>query len=837
MTTRRVVMKFGGTSVSSLERWRTIADLIAHRQAEGLHPIIVCSAISGVSNLLERLLPDSVVGQGPVICETLRDAHEKLADELDISPGVVEDDLAELERIASGAELLGEFTPRLRARVMAMGELMLSKLAFAWLRNQGIPVTWVDARTLLTSLPGPNPSRHYLSASCPFTPDPSLDLPAGLVITQGFIARDAQGDTVLLGRGGSDTSAAYLAARFNAERLEIWTDVPGMYTADPRVVPHARLLRRMDYNEAQELAAMGAKVLHPRCLAPVAQFAIPLWIKATPRPEAEGTIIEPQAKVAPGVKALAARKGILVLSIETLGMWQEAGFLARAFGVLQQHGLSVDHVATGESNVTVTLDALANALDPAVLDQAVQALRSFAEVKVVGPCAAVSLVGRNIRSILHELGPALEAFAEFPIHLVSQAASDLDLTFVVDEVHADRLLLTLHQRLLDQANSPELGPAWREDAPAPSRWMQHREKLLAAANGGTPLYVHDLSEVQNRAQSFAQLPLHQAFFAMKACPLPEVLSAVASEGLGIECVSIGELRLARQAAPAAKLLFTPNFAPRAEYEAAYSMGATVTIDGLHPVQQWGELLQGKSALVRVDPGHGRGHHRHVRTAGAASKFGIPIDELPSFARACADAGVTIAGVHAHVGSGVYDLDSWLNTGKQLLDLRKLFPAMRVIDLGGGLAVPYRPRDPHFDLAGLADRLTLLRQQAPEIEFWMEPGRWLVAEAGALLVRVTQLKERGGRRIIGVDAGMNALLRPALYGAWHSVENLSRPDGPRIVADVVGPICESADLLAQGRSIVAPEEGDILLVGTAGAYGLAMASTYNSRPLPRSVLWA
>ena len=831
----RVVLKFGGTSVSSLDRWRTILRLVRDRQAEGLAPMVVCSAVTGISNLLDRLLPDAILGRHGGALATIRGRHTKLARDMAVPIELIEGELAELERIASGVALLGEFTPRLRARVMASGELMITRLGAAWLSRQGLGAEWHDAREFLQSTIGPNDARHYLAASCRHDRDASVNERLGdaVVLTQGFIARDVEGRTVLLGRGGSDTSGAYLAAIVGAARLEIWTDVPGMYTADPRVVPHARLLRRLTYAEAQELAAMGAKVLHPRCIGPVAASGIPLWIRATPAPDSEGTVLSPEASPSPGVRALAARAGILLLSIETLGMWQEAGFLARVFSALERHGLSVDHVATGESNVTVSLDTLANALDPRVLDAATAELRLFAEVKVIGPCAAVSLVGCQVRSVLHELGPALEAFAEMPIHLVSQAANDLAITFIVDVVHADRLLLSLHQRLLDNINSPELGNSWQVDEPVSTPWTAHRDALLALAGGGTPVYVHDLSRIRSQAQKLRMLPLDRVFFAMKACPLPEVVATVAQAGLGIECVSAGEMMIARRAVPGVPLLFTPNFAPRSEYETAFDLGAIVTLDGTHPLTHWPDLLASRQVVVRVDPGTGRGHHRHVRTAGSGSKFGIPIEELPAFVASCTRAQTQVVGLHAHVGSGVLDVESWLDTARLLFGLCDILPHVRSVDLGGGLAVPYRARDAHFDLAGLGYRLAELKAAAPAIELWMEPGRWVVAEAGCLLVRVTQLKQRGGRCIVGVDGGMNALLRPALYGAWHAIENLSRPSGPTVVVDIVGPICESADVLGQARSMVQPQEGDVLLIHTAGAYGIAMSNTYNSRALPRN----
>ena len=186
-----------------------------------------------------------------------------------------------------------------------------------------------------------------------------------VVVTQGFIASDNEGNTVLLGRGGSDTSGAYFAAKLQAQRLEIWTDVPGMFSANPRSIPSARLLKALHYDEAQEIASNGAKVLHPRCILPVRQYGIPLYIHATQTPELEGTVIS----TAPGegaaqVKAIALKKGITLISMESPGMWHEVGFLADAFKVFKDHGMSVDLVSTSETNVTVSLDPGANTLDP-----------------------------------------------------------------------------------------------------------------------------------------------------------------------------------------------------------------------------------------------------------------------------------------------------------------------------------------------------------------------------------------------------------------------------------------------------------------------------------------
>ena len=330
---------------------------------------------------------------------------------------------------------------------------MATHIGAHFLRAQGLEVAWTDARTMLRAERAAGGSRaSLLAATCSFAPDAALErrlleLPP-IVITQGFIASDDEDNTVLLGRGGSDTSAAYLAAKLRAQRLEIWTDVPGMFSADPRYTPSARLLRALHYDEAQEIATSGAKVLHPRCILPARQYRIPLHVYATQAPEMPGTVLGAEgADGGAQVKAVCTKKGITLVALESPGMWHQVGFLADAFQIFKQHGMSVDLVSTSETNVTVSLDPAANTLDNTRVAELVADLSRLCRVQVIGPCASVSLVGRNIRAILHQLGGAFEFFEEQKIYLVSQAANDLNFTFVVDESQGDRLVEQLHELL------------------------------------------------------------------------------------------------------------------------------------------------------------------------------------------------------------------------------------------------------------------------------------------------------------------------------------------------------------------------------------------------------
>src|SRR6202142_2347424 len=464
-----VVLKFGGTSVSSLGNWRNIASVVRARLAAGTRVLVVHSALSGITDRLEALLQAALRGVHDPVLDAIEQRHEVLCAELGI--GVSEQlagYFAELRNLAAGVALTAEISDRTRARVLAAGELMATELGARYLHAVGIDAHWWDVRSGMKSeqRAGATARANFLSATCDYAPDCALQaqlaaLP-GVIVTQGFIASDAAGDTVLLGRGGSDTSAAYLAAKLHALRLEIWTDVPGMFSANPRSTPQARHLRALHYDEAQEIASSGAKVLHPRCILPVKSLQIPIAVYATQSPQLEGTHIGPDVgDGAAQVNAVCIKKGITLVSLDSPGMWHEVGFLADAFQLFKRHGLSVDLVSTSETNVTVSLHPAANTVDARVLEVLLADLSQLCRAQILGPCASVSLVGRNIRAILQQLGEAFELFAEQRVYLLSQAANDLNFSFVVDEDQGDRLVNELHERLIRPVRSGAvLGPTW-----------------------------------------------------------------------------------------------------------------------------------------------------------------------------------------------------------------------------------------------------------------------------------------------------------------------------------------------------------------------------------------
>ena len=655
-------------------------------------------------------------------------------------------------------------------------------------------------------------------------------------------------DTAILGRGGSDTSAAYFGALLGAQRVEIWTDVPGMFSANPREVPDARLLTRLDYAEAQEIATTGAKVLHPRSIGPCREARVPMAILDTERPDLPGTRIESGALTVPGVKAISRRNGIVLVSMESIGMWQQVGFLADIFERFKRHGLSVDLIGSSETNVTVSLDPSENLVSTDVLARLSEDLSEVCRVKVIAPCAAITLVGRGMRSLLYKLSDIWAAFGHERVHLISQSSNDLNLTFVIDEADADGMIAQLHAELIDSEAMPVgdatvFGPSWRDIAHGrPQRaapwWEARRNTLLQIAEQGTPAYVYDLATVRARAQSLLAVEaIDRRFFAIKANPHPAILRALHALGFGLECVSQGEIEhvfASVEGIDPAHVLFTPSFAPRAEYDAAFARGVTVTLDNVEALRRWPETFRGRDLWLRLDLGRGDGHHAKVVTGGIASKFGLPLVAFDDFVSEAQRLDARITGIHAHLGSGIDTTAHWREVYAELAGFADSVGTVDTIDIGGGLPIPYKPDAEPFDLQGWAEGLAGIKAAYPRYALAIEPGRFLVAEAGVLLAHVTQVVEKQGIHRVGLDAGMHTLMRPALYAAWHGIHNLSRlGDTHDAPCDAVGPICESGDVFGTGRRLpAATREGDVVLIADAGAYGRVMSNTYNLRALPR-----
>ncbi|MBP7370340.1 MAG: bifunctional aspartate kinase/diaminopimelate decarboxylase [Arenimonas sp.] len=853
-----IVLKFGGTSVSQRHRWDTIGRLMRERlEKDASGVLVVVSALSGVTNQLQSLIDHADNEQFLQATYTaIVDRHISFIQALDLTADILAERFATLYTLITD-ERRHDRAYDWQAELLSQGELLSSTLGVAYLKSQNMPVAWLDARQWLQAVSVPNQSAwaSRLSVSCEYQGNEDwrqrFNENAPFLITQGFIARALDGKTAILGRGGSDTSAAYFGALLRAKRVEIWTDVPGMFSANPRAVPDARLLNHLEYQEAQEIATTGAKVLHPRCIHPCRDLSVPLWIRDTERPEMPGTCISRSSEKHPGVKAISTRTGIVLLSMESVGMWQQVGFLADLFACFKEHGLSVDLISTSETNVTISLDPSDNLVNSNVLDALCEDLSQICRVKVITPCSAVTLVGQGMRSMLDQLTDIWAEFGRERVHLISQSSNDLNLTFVVDDTVAQDMLPKLHELLIESGAMPVeessvFGSSWQEIAfakklPAMHWWQKAIPGLTEIANQGTPAYVYHLPTVRVQAEKIKTMAaLDQYFYAIKANAYPEILRVLEQQGFGFECVSVAELQHVLKFFPSLskdRLLFTPSFATKQDYLAARTLAQWITVDSLYPLQHWPELFAGQSLVLRIDPGYGLGHHSHVKTGGADAKFGLAIEDLAKFVATAKSINARIDVLHSHVGSGVKEKSHWAELFAQLAHYADEIGTVKAINLGGGLSVPYGDQEHEFDVDGLAQALSESKAQWPHYAVWMEPGRFMVAQSGVLLTRVSQVVSKMGVHRVGLDAGMNALMRPALYESKHRMVNISRmDDAQKRRVDVVGPICESTDVLAKHVLLpIATQEYDVLLIDTAGAYGFVMANQYNQRALPREVI--
>lgn len=831
------VLKFGGSSVSTPAQWGTILQQVSNNIEQGYRVLVVHSACYGLTNALE-----AQIKTGTSVYKSVESRLKALLNDFEQPINDFKSDLSQLRQLCD----LPQLNDYQQAELLCWGERVCHRVFINHIRT-GQTVDSLNPKDWLTTTVNDhrNPHSRVLSAKCEVHPNPVIreQLKQSFYLMPGFFAADEAGRTVLLGRSGSDTSATYMAVLLQAERIEIWTDVDGIFSANPHQIPQAKLLLRLGYQEAREIAASGGTVIHPRSILPAEQYNIPIYIKNTLRPDAPGTVLKREfSPTKPRVSAVNTRHRVTLVSMESINMWHQAGFMSDLFAVYKELGLSVDLVSTAQTNVTVSLDAADNVITPAILTRLKQHLTPLCAVNITTNCSAVTLVGYRIRALADTIASVVATFADQRIYITTQSSNDLNQTFVVDEDQADKLARALHEVLITRLpERDEFGPSWadlvarRTDNPVTviPWWQQQRSRLLAMADLHSPCYVYDLNTLAEQADILKSLTaVDRFFFAMKANAHPAVLGKILQQGIGLETVSPGEIDrcLSLESPPDRRnLLFTPNFAPIEEYSRALEQGIATTIDNPALLYDYPAVFKNRRIILRLDPGHGSGHHRYVRTAGEQSKFGIPESTLPNLADWCEQHEILVFGLHAHTGSGILDHRNWQRIAHFLARGLAYFKDVEVINVGGGLGIKENPGDSGLDFKALNASLSDFKQQHPNIALWMEPGRFLVAHCGVLLAKVTQTKLKGKQGYIGLETGMNSLIRPALYGAWHNIVNLTRLDAPcDFSANIVGPMCESGDILGIDRPMPATRAGDVVLIANTGAYGATMASRYNLR---------
>ncbi|MEY3368483.1 MAG: diaminopimelate decarboxylase [Bacteroidota bacterium] len=360
---------------------------------------------------------------------------------------------------------------------------------------------------------------------------------------------------------------------------------------------------------------------------------------------------------------------------------------------------------------------------------------------------------------------------------------------------------------------------------------------------GTPLYVYDADIIKRQyhrmLQAF-QVPSLQINYACKANTNINILRFIRSLGAGLDAVSPQEVELGIRAGFHPRhIMFTPNCVALDELRHARDLGVRINIDSISLLEQFGHEFQDTPVGIRINPHIMAGGNTKISTGHVDSKFGISIHQLPHILKVVDATGLRVEGLHMHTGSDILDASVFLLGAEILMNAASHFPQLEYMDFGSGFKVPYRSNDVETDIEEVGARISerfqeFCREQGRELSLIFEPGKFLVSEAGNFLVRVNVVKPTPSTVFLGVDSGLNHLIRPMLYNSYHRIENISNPGGKPRIYTVVGNICET-DTFGSNRKIAETREGDILCMYNAGAYGFAMASNYNSRFRPAEVL--
>jgi aspartate kinase len=465
---KNVVMKFGGTSVADADAIRRLIAIVSAQAAKsGAPPVVVVSAMSKITDQLLKMTSDASRGERASIAEgidVIRQRHLTAIDTLIPADrrgpvtAAVENEIEELRAMLTALSILREASPRSSDGIAAAGELLSSRVVAAALQAAGLDAVWVDARKAIVT-------DDQYTVAAPLTAETNEALArevaphvrAGRVpVLGGFVGATRDGVATTLGRGGSDYSAAIVGAGLGVAEIQIWTDVDGMLTADPRVVRDPKVVAHLSFGEASELAYFGAKVLHPSTILPAVSTEIPVRILNSRRPEAVGTIItaRPPMNDRP-IVALACKRNVTVVEVTSTRMLMAHGFLRRLFEVFERYRTAVDVVTTSEVSVSVTID------DDRRLPEIANGLREFAEVTIEPSMAILCAVGENLR-----VDPAfairmLAGLDGVPLRMVSQAASRRNITVVIRDADLPIAMSRLHNAWFAASATPAAVEATR----------------------------------------------------------------------------------------------------------------------------------------------------------------------------------------------------------------------------------------------------------------------------------------------------------------------------------------------------------------------------------------
>ncbi len=447
-------MKFGGTSVKDEKAIKRTIEIVKNRNNSAF---VVVSALAGITNKLVQiteLISKRNPNEANNLSDNIKQIHLDLATQLGVfqsTSSFIIDSCDELQRIIYALDVIGEISNKSKDKILAIGETLSSFIVAEYANTVLLNSKHVDSRELIRT------DCNYTSAEVDFTSTQekisqhlqnhkNIDI----FICGGFISSDEYGNTTTLGRGGSDYTAAVIAKCINAEKLEIWTDVDGILTSDPRLIGNAMLIREISYIEAAELAFFGAKVLHPKTIYPAIESAIPVYVLNSYKPYGSGTLIQRKSNYSNMIKAIAFRKNITVINISSNRMLGAYGFLAKVFDVFLMNETSVDLVTTSEVSISLTIDNDCN------LNEIMKDLSSFASIEIIPNQAIISVIGEGIRNTTGIASQFFGAVNGINISMISMGASEVNLSIALSENELESAVKCLHNEFFEKKTLPDL---------------------------------------------------------------------------------------------------------------------------------------------------------------------------------------------------------------------------------------------------------------------------------------------------------------------------------------------------------------------------------------------
>ena len=832
---KHIVLKFGGSSMCE-KGYETMLQQIKKKEQCGYKTVVVVSAIGKTTNKLYKITQY----EGKGMFDSIYDLHMTLAKEMNVDFKELDKCLKELH---NEIELFkrdpSQNLVEQRIKILSYGEILSSIFLHNFLTSRGVSNNMINARSFIKADHNHTEIDPYnLSMKGEFRCREDrllhlMDSDELIYVTQGFVASTADCHPCILSRSGSDTSASLIAAGLNADRVEIWTDVNGLYTADPNMIPEALLIKEINYDIAQEISASGSQVIHPFCSIPCEEKNVPIWIKNTFDPDNQNfSIINGNHTADPDILySISSQKGITVFNIETHDMWSNHGFVSDIFKVFNSHSVDVNIITTSQISVSTTTDETSTEKKKLVYDEL---RKKYSHVSMTDNCNIVAIIGNDVQRNLRltKCSEIITSVGIEHLHIKHESSNKHNLSFVVDDVIAKKLVKAFHREFImkDNVRVDNMNVWWRSKVPELLNLLNNEE------HSDRSMYVYSLQDVKEKCNILKSslTDVDYIYYAMKANSNPELIKEIVFNGMGLECVSLNELKFVKKSHPEVPVLFTPNYASINEYVEAFKyINVHVVIDSYQILESHPDVFRGKRIGIRLDLDTGDGHDVKVVTEGSNVKFGMGLEDINQFNKVCNELNVTVDILHTHKGSGILDHTSWGNTLAKLKSLVHFFPHVEILDLGGGLGI--FSNGSQLDLTQVNNFITEARDTC-NLKIILEPGRYFVGEAGIILAKVNQIRTKSAYNYLGIDAGMNAVIRPMLYGSYHPIYNLSKVNSASTVSyQVVGNICESGDIV--GKDIMMPraDVDDVVVIENTGAYCRTMASEYNMRTFMKEII--